>query len=157
MKATEKLKGIKGKVRIEELNVETGEQKVYEADNMIMQAFYTLLFSFLNFDNLSLTGDEFTITHLALGTGSTAVTASDTALATEIARVSVTTKRIGTSSFESKFIVPPSSAVGNIKELGIFADGTSSAGSGTLLSRLLINKQKTAVLQWTIIYTYMLS
>ncbi len=157
MKATEKLKGIKGKVRIEELNVETGEQKVYEADNMIMQAFYTLLFSFLNFDNLSLTGDEFTITHLALGTGTTAVTASDTALATEIARVEVTTKRIATSSFESKFIVPTASAVGNIKELGIFADGTSSAGSGTLLSRLLINKQKTAVLQWTIIYTYMLA
>ena len=157
MKATEKLKGIKGFVRIEELNIETGEQKVFEAGNMIMQAFYTLLFSFLNFDNLSLTGDEFTITHLALGTGTTTVTASDTALATEIDRVSVTTKRIGTSSFESKFIVPPASAVGVIKELGIFADGTSSAGSGTLLSRLLINKQKTAVLQWTIIYTYMLA
>lgn len=157
MKATEKLKGIKGKVRIEELNVETGERKVFEADNMIMQAFYTLLFSFLNFDNLSLTGDEFTITHLALGTGTTAVTASDTALDTEIDRFAVTTKRTGTSSIESKFIVPPASAVGDIKEMGIFADGTSSAGSGTLLSRLLINKQKTAVLQWTIIYTYMLS
>ena len=157
MKATEKIKGIKGFVRIEELNIETGEQKVFETDNMIMQAFYTLLFSFLNFDNLSLTGDEFTITHLALGTGTAAVTASDTTLDTEIDRVAVTTKRIGNSSIESKFIVPTASAVGNIKEMGIFADGTSSAGSGTLLSRLLINKQKTAVLQWTIIYTYMLS
>ena len=157
MKATEKIKGIKGFVKIEELNIETGEQKVFEADNMIMQAFYTLLFSFLNFDNLSLTGDEFTITHLALGTGTASVTASDTTLDTEIDRVAVTTKRIGNSSIESKFIVPPASAVGDIKEMGIFADGTSSAGSGTLLSRLLINKQKTAVLQWTIIYTYMLA
>ena len=157
MKATEKIKGIKGFVRIEELNIETGEKKVYEADNMIMQAFYTLLFSFLNFDNLLLTGDEFTITHLALGTGTTAVTSSDTTLDTEIDRVAVTTKRIGVSSIESKFIVPPASAVGNIKEMGIFADGTSTPDSGTLLSRLLINKQKTAVLQWTIIYTYQLS
>ena len=157
MKVAEKIKGIKGKVRIEELNIETGEKKVYEADNMIMQAFYTLLFSFLNFDNLSLTGDEFTITHLALGTGTTAVTASDTALDTEIDRVAVTTKRIGMSSIESKFIVPPSSAVGDIKEIGLFANGTSTPDSGTLLSRLLINKQKTAVLQWTIIYTYQLS
>lgn len=157
MKVTEKIKGIKGKVRIEELNIETGEQKVFEADNMIMQAFYTLLFSFLNFDNLSLTGDEFTITHLALGTGTTAVTASDTTLDTEIDRVSVTTKRIGTASIESKFIVPTASAVGDIKEMGIFADGTSTPGSGTLLSRLLINKQKTAVLQWTIVYTYLLA
>lgn len=157
MKVTEKIKGIKGFVRIEELNVETGEQKVYEADNMIMQAFYTLLFSFLNFDNLSLTGDEFTITHLALGTGNTAVTASDTALDTEIDRVAVTTKRVGMASIESKFIVPPASAVGNIKEMGIFAKGSSTPDSGTLLSRLLIDKQKTAVLQWTIIYTYLLA
>ena len=157
MKATEKIKGIKGFVRIEELNIETGEQKVFEADNMIMQAFYTLLFSFLNFDNLSLTGDEFTITHLALGTGTTAVSASDTTLDTEIDRVAVTTKRIGNSSIETKIIVPPASAVGDIKEMGLFADGTSTPDSGTLLSRLLINKQKTAVLQWTIIYTYMLA
>ena len=157
MKATEKIKGIKGFVRIEELNIETGEQKVFEADNMIMQAFYTLLFSFLNFDNLSLTGDEFTITHLALGTGTTAVSASDTTLDTEIDRVAVTTKRIGNSSIETKIIVPPASAVGDIKEMGLFADGTSTPDSGTLLSRLLINKQKTAVLQWTIIYTYMLT
>ena len=157
MEATEKIKGIKGFVRIEELNIETGEQKVFEADNMIMQAFYTLLFSFLNFDNLSLTGDEFTITHLALGTGTTAVTASDTALDTEIDRVSVTTKRIGVSSIETKVIVPPASAVGNIKEMGLFANATSTPDSGTLLSRLLIDKQKTAVLQWTIIYTYMLA
>jgi hypothetical protein len=157
MKATEKIKGIKGFVRIEELNIETGEQKVFEADNMIMQAFYTLLFSFLNFDNLFLTGDEFTITHLALGTGTTAVTSSDTTLDTEIDRVAVTTKRIGVSSIESKFIVPPASAVGNIKEMGLFANATSTPDSGTLLSRLLINKQKTAVLQWTIIYTYQLA
>ena len=157
MKATEKIKGIKGFVRIEELNIETGEQKVFEADNMIMQAFYTLLFSFLNFDNLSLTGDEFAITHLALGTGATAVTSSDTALDTEIDRVAVTTKRIGVSSIETKVIVPPASAVGDIKEMGLFANATSTPDSGTLLSRLLIDKQKTAVLQWTIIYTYQLS
>ena len=157
MKATEKIKGIKGFVRIEELNIETGEQKVFEADNMIMQAFYTLLFSFLNFDNLSLTGDEFTITHLALGTGTTAVSASDTTLDTEIDRVAVTTKRIGVSSIETKIIVPPASAVGDIKEMGLFANATSTPDSGTLLSRLLIDKQKTAVLQWTIIYTYQLS
>ncbi len=157
MKATEKIKGIKGFVRIEELNIETGEKKVFEADNMIMQAFYTLLFSFLNFDNLSLTGDEFTITHLALGTGTTAVSASDTTLDTEIDRLSVTTKRIGVSSIETKVIVPPASAVGNIKEMGLFANATSTPDSGTLLSRLLIDKQKTAVLQWTIIYTYMLA
>ena len=157
MKAKEKIKGIKGFVRIEELNIETGEQKVFEADNMIMQAFYTLLFSFLNFDNLSLTGDEFTITHLALGTGTTAVTASDTALDTEIDRVAVTTKRIGVSSIETMVIVPPATAVGYIKVMGLFANATSTPDSGTLLSRLLIDKQKTAVLQWTIIYTYMLA
>ena len=76
---------------------------------------------------------------------------------TGIDRVAVTTKRMGTSSIETKIIVPPASAVGDIKEMGLFADGTSTPDSGTLLSRLLINKQKTAVLQWTIIYTYMLS
>ena len=45
----------------------------------------------------------------------------------------------------------------DIKEIGLFAKGTDDADSGTLLSRLLIDKQKTALLQWTILYSYVLS
>lgn len=153
----DRIKRIEGFVFLEELNIETGEKKYSEFHNMIMQAYYTGYFSFLNADQLSITGNELNITHLALGTGTTAVTSSDTKLATEIFRKGYTNKTQGIASFQTKVVIATAEAVGNIKEIGIFANGTGTADSGTLLSRLLIDKQKTALLQWTLIYTYLLS
>lgn len=148
---------IHGIVDLEELNILTGEKKVTRYKNMIMQSYYDLIFKFLNTDNESVDLDAFTINRVALGTGTTAVTSTDTKLAAEIYRKLPTTKTRGNSSFVTKVIIAPADAVGNIKEIGIFAKGTNTADSGTLLSRLLIDKQKTALLQWTILYSYILS
>ena len=148
---------IKGVVDLEELNVITGEKTVTRYYNMIMQNYYNLIFKFLNTDNEAVDCDALTINRVALGTGTTAVTSADTKLATEIYRKAPTTKTRGLSSFVTKVIIGAPEAVGDIKEIGLFAKGTDDADSGTLLSRLLIDKQKTALLQWTILYSYVLS
>lgn len=156
-KSIDNLKRIEGVIELEELNIETGEKKVSEFHNLIMQAVYDKLFGFMNADNVPIDCNSLNITHLSLGTGTTAVTSADTKLAAELFRKGYTTKTQGLASFQTKVVIAPSEAVGNIKEIGLFANATDTADSGTLLSRLLIDRQKTAVLQWTIIYTYMLS
>lgn len=86
------------------------------------------------------------IFYLALGTGNTAVTDSDTTLDTEIFRTPVTVQTdIATGEILTTFTVLDTEAVGNIKEIGIFGGttATSSADTGTLVSRILWNKVKT--------------
>ena len=87
------------------------------------------------------------IKYLALGTGSTAVTDSDTTLDTEIFRTPVTTStKTGTGQLTTLFVVLDSEAVASITEIGIFggSSATSSANSGTLISRILWSRNKTA-------------
>lgn len=86
------------------------------------------------------------IFYLALGTGNTAVTDSDTTLDTEIFRTPVTVQTdIATGEILTTFTVLDTEAVGNIEEIGIFGGttATSSADTGTLVSRILWNKVKT--------------
>ena len=80
----DRIKRIEGIIELEELNIETGEKKVSEFHNLIMQAVYDKLFGFMNSDTVPIDCDSLNITHLALGTGTTAVTSADTKLATEI-------------------------------------------------------------------------
>jgi len=156
-KSIDTLKRIEGVIELEEMNIETGKKTILEKHNLITQLLYNKLFGFMNADNVPIDCNSLNITHLALGTGTTAVTSADTKLAAELFRKGYTTKTQGLASFQTKVIIAPAEAVGNIKEIGLFANATDTADSGTLLSRLLIDRQKTAVLQWTIIYTYMLT
>ena len=156
-KITDNLKRIEGVIELEEMNIETGKKTILEKHNLITQLLYNKLFGFMNADNVPIDCNSLNITHLALGTGTTSVTSTDTKLAAELFRKGYTTKIQGIASFQTKVIIAPPEAVGNIKEIGLFANATDTADSGTLLSRLLIDRQKTAVLQWTIIYTYMLT
>lgn len=73
----------------------------------------------------------------ALGTGTTAAAAGDTALETESTRKVVTTKTTnsGTIIYRTYFLT--GEAVGDYTEWGIFLEATSLAGSGRLLNRLV--------------------
>jgi hypothetical protein len=85
-----------------------------------------------------------TITFCAAGTDGTAVDPTDTVLGTEIQRkqVSVRDYISGTASFTTFFNT--SEANGTLLELGLFGDdATSTADSGTMFCRLVINKTKT--------------
>ena len=86
------------------------------------------------------------IYYLALGTGNTAITDTDTTLDTEIFRtpLAVATTDVGTGEILNEFIVLDTEAVGNIEEIGIFGGSTATAAadSGTLISRILWSKVK---------------
>lgn len=85
---------------------------------------------------------------LALGTGSTPPSDSDTQLVSEIFRAQPVSNpaRTGTGQVECEFVVLDSEAVGHIREVGIFggSSATDQPNSGVLISRILWNKEKTS-------------
>lgn len=83
----------------------------------------------------------FKANYFALGAGSTAPANSDTALQSESTR-SAFTNRSSFNNIAYLDVFFPSSVVGGqtYTEAGIFVDGTGSANSGYLLSRVLINQ-----------------
>ena len=87
------------------------------------------------------------IKYLALGTGTTAVTDNDAALATEIFRVADTSLSANaTGQVTSEFVVLDSEAVATIEEIGIFGgtSATLTANVGICISRILWHHVKTS-------------
>ena len=99
----------------------------------------------------TLLGDapDLEIKYLAIGTGSAPINNADTQLGTEIFRTPPTTAPTETANNEvtTIFTVLDSEAVANWKEIGIFvgASATSTANTGTMLSRILYDEEKTAL------------
>ena len=91
-----------------------------------------------------LSGAGAAVGYLALGTGTAAPAVADTALGTEVYRTAVTAISAAGGTCTSIFTVLATEAVFHIKEIGIFAGGTSTPGSGKLISRALYDKDKTA-------------
>ena len=98
-------------------------------------------------DTLKGSSSDLEIEYLALGTGNTPITDTDTTLDTEIFRTAYTTRddAAGTGVLKHTFIVLDSEAVATIEEIGIFggSTATATADTGTLISRILWNKVKT--------------
>ena len=87
------------------------------------------------------------IKYLALGTGNTAITDTDTTLDTEIFRTAdQSLTKTDTGELTSLFIVLDSEAVAAIEEIGVFGGttATATADTGTLISRILWSRNKTA-------------
>ena len=74
----------------------------------------------------------------AVGTGTTAVSATDTALTTELGRNVVSGAAAANGQVTWSFLFGSSSAVGTIAEAGVFAGADSGAGDGILLDHVLI-------------------
>lgn len=114
--------------------------------NRIMQAAITQLR-----DILSGSAPALQITHLAIGTSSTAITGAETQLGAEIFRTPVALQQVmAYNIMQTSFVVLDSEAVGAWAEIGIFCEGTMTANSGTLLSRILYSKVKTSSEEITI-------
>lgn len=103
-------------------------------------------------------GDTFSAStwYIELGTGTTAVTSSDTALATPSTstwRVATVTE-VTSATCTIETFYPTTVANGDWTELGLFTGATSTAGSGTLFARLLSSWSKTssqtATVSWTV-------
>lgn len=111
--------------------------KIQEAHNIVPSAFRNEL-------ALLISGTTITPTlkanYLALGTGSTAVSNSDTQLATEATRGLFSNRSAADNvAYLDRFFATATVAGNSYNEVGIFIDGTGSANTGTLLSRLLVS------------------
>lgn len=100
-------------------------------------------------------GSRGIITYCAVGTNTTAPTAADTQLGTELYRklISVRSWSGNVATFQTFFTT--AEANGSLREAGLFGDDASSIpGSGTLFSKLAINRTKTSgdtlTLNWNI-------
>lgn len=89
--------------------------------------------------------------HIALGTGTTATTATDTKLQTEGFRKAASSRKrvAGVGQFRLRTFLTGTEAIGTWTEIGVFFEGTGVADTGTLWSRWLptggINKSTTNI------------
>jgi len=137
--------GFIGEWTIESENVKTGLIKSYNVKNAITQGFFTKVHRFLSQDQLTVANSELNITHLEMGLGTTPATRNDSAMEDGIEREPTTVKTFTDTVYTAKWFLD--TAVGNltggyIKELGIFAEGTATLGSGTMISHTIVNIQK---------------
>lgn len=126
--------------------------KVKNKDGTIQEftEFNRIMDSILNslvnvFDGIT---PDLQIKYLAIGTGTTAITDTDTQLDTEIFRTQFLTSNLtGTGEFTTTYTILDSEAVATWEEIGIFAGSgaTAAANSGTLVSRILFNFTKTSL------------
>ena len=91
------------------------------------------------------------MTHMAIGTGSTAAAAGDTALGSEAGRVALTSTTVSTNNIAYVATFPAGTGTGAITEAGIL----NASSSGTLLCRTVfsvINKAAadTLGITWTV-------
>ena len=96
------------------------------------------------------------IKYVAIGTSNAALNDADTQLGAEIFRAQFdTSNNTATGTFVTTFTVLDSEAVGSWQEIGIFCgdSATSTANTGTMLSRILFSRTKTALEEVTITRT----
>lgn len=150
--------GLKGQWLIESENVVTGIKKKYKFDNMIVQGFYTLVNAFFDYDQDGTpTATDMNLNYVALGDDNTAVTRDDSSLYSEQERYIYTTKTPSDEKYVIKrFLATDEGNMtgGYITELGIFANGTTTAGSGTMVSRSIVNVKKNENIKLTLTWTF---
>ena len=91
------------------------------------------------------------MSHMAIGTGSTAAAASDAALGSEAGRVSLTSTTVSSNEVEYVATFGAGTGTGAITEAGIF----NASSSGTLLCRTVfsvVNKgsSDSMTITWTV-------
>lgn len=99
-----------------------------------------------------LPGGPANLTHIAVGDGNVIIQPGDTALTNERARKPLTLQaRDGEMLLAEAFFDRPDANF-NWREVGLFAGGTSTVGSGILVARALLSESKddlrTATITW---------
>jgi len=141
---------LKGYLRI--IVGEGKNQRVYEYNNLIVDAGANLIRDFLKGDSVS------GLTHLALGTGTTSPSTNDVGLENETYRKAFTDVAVENRLLRIAVFFTSSEYAGDISELGLFGNGaTDTLGTGTMYSRTTIatiTKSNTEPLtvEWTLTF-----
>ena len=92
------------------------------------------------------------IKYLGVGTGDTLASATDTGRETEVFRMIPTSQSMGDDYVQTIWVIP--TQVGNFtyKEIGVFCGtATATLDSGTMISRVNVNIEKTSSMEITFI------
>lgn len=145
MKINESLK-LKGKFifTLKDLAGNIVETKEY--DNLVVNVTKNLFAGRINGET-TYTG---AINWLALGTGSNTPAATDTQLQTEVGRKAPLTQSRSSNQVTFEFYFAPTEAIGTLKEVGAFIDGTATPNSGQLFDRAAIDITKTSLNSLTV-------
>lgn len=98
------------------------------------------------------TFDSLEIKYLGIGTGDAPASATDTQLGTEVFRVIPTSQTIVDNYVQTIWVIP--TQIGNFtyKEIGVFCgNATTTLNSGTMISRVNVNIEKTSSMEITFI------
>ena len=153
MQVKDSIPKIKGIVNIQVLGKDGNVKAEYTDHNLVVNSGIALILDTL------VNSNEHHPTHIALGTGTTATTNTDTALEVEAYRKVITSETITGNSAKFATFIAFSDYEGTISELGLFEDASDTAGSGTLFSRFIPTTAitKTAadalVISWTITFS----
>lgn len=127
---------VRGKVAVRMLDPRTGQVvREWQSDNLIVDAGLNILKTVLS-DGAS--GWSSGLGYIAVGTGSTIPSESDTGLESEAARAPCYRAEWSGDTFVAQAFFAASEASVNIQEAGLFGNATSTPGSGTLFSRAAV-------------------
>lgn len=145
------LGGVRARGRVE---VCVGDD-VAQADNLVVSGGLTRIAQVL----AGTASNTTTSWYIELGTGTTAVSASQTTLATPSTAtwLQVTAVSASGSTTLLEAVYNAASANGTWTELGLFANATATAGSGTMVARVLLPWTKTssqyATVTWSVTFS----
>lgn len=126
-----------------------GDVETYQKDNLIMNVGFDLIADCIG----KAASRPTVISHIAVGTGATAVAATQTALVTELARIAGTyAHTAGTKVFTIVATFAAGTGTGAITEAGVF----NASSAGTMLDRVVfpvINKGADDTLTVTFTFT----
>jgi ATP-dependent protease HslVU (ClpYQ) peptidase subunit len=123
MQAIETLKA-KGQVKLE-LTRADGTVETIDIKNLVVNTGLNYIVSRMKDTT------ETAMSHMAIGSGSTAAAAGNTALGTELGRVSLTSTTVSTNTIQYVASFPAGTGTGTVYEAGIF----NASSGGTLLCR----------------------
>lgn len=141
---------LKGHYKFTLEDIHTGERQLFEYDNIVTAACWTMVAN--NFGDA--TPDNTMLFNKAvLGSGTSTPTTADTQLQTETYRNNLASKsNVANVAFVTAFFNATETS-GTYREAGIVVDGTASANTGVLVSRVAINITKTTSQTLTLDYS----
>lgn len=107
--------------------------------------------------NVSPTPAALVVNYVALGTGTNSPANADTTLQTEVFRNAVASRTNANNIGYITGFYASTDTNGTYREVGLFINGTGSANTGTLFSRVAVNITKTSVQTLTVDYTITIS
>lgn len=138
--------GFRGEYEIEIIDTVTGKREIQKLKNTLTNINKDIHLAMLLGVTTGYAFTDLDIKYFAFGDGSTAATATQTKLINERFRKQLTTKErpSGQNYVESIVSLGSPDANFNIREIGVFAGSTatSTADSGKMISRIVVNIEK---------------